>query len=412
MTTWRQGVLGLAVAVVTLPSVVLASPPEPPPGTGIEPGDWVGEAVLEGVSRTTADGLAIEFVARFDLDFGFQVDIAGSASGDWTSTGNGTMTIDGGSAGVLEQTYDGGGEVFTVGDEMSFGGMVTRVGTFVVEGQRVPIDVTEETQTLSIVVDGSSCQEAWGSIDQSYEGVSEEYGLVPEWTGPWFAVMDGSALDDRADLVPALNQIIADHERLLAGRTAPQIASTVVPALWDLVQRALPLLNELRNLGECARRLLDDDQLEHWENLLSNAVRNSILAAITAAELNGYELYLVVDAGFAANAFSPNIPQPELTEAALDAIAARAQEVIAEVIIAEGDEYSDGSPCTRSPGCFETDSWYPMYALVVAKRLGLDVVYPDGRTESAADILAQGVAAGRDIEAEVAENRAQQDGDG
>lgn len=393
----------VATAVLTLPVVVVhASPPEPMPGTGIAPGDWLGESVLEGVSRTTADGLAFEFTARFDLDFDFQVDVAGSASGQWTSTGEGLMTIDGGAAGVLEQTYTGGGEVFTVADEMAFGGMVTRVGAFVVEGQRVPIDVSEDTQTLSVEVAGSSCQEAWGSIDQSYEGVSEEYGLVPEWTGPWFAVMQGPTPDDRSDLIPALNQIIADHERLLVGLAPEDIAATAVPALWDMVQRALPVLNELRNLGDCARRFFDDEGLEYWENLLSNAVRNSVLAIVTAAELTGEELLLVVDAGLAANAFNANIPEPDLTAEAVDGIVARAQTVVAEMLVAEGDQYSDGRPCTRAPGCFENESWDPLYALVAAKRMGADIIYPDGRTESAADILAEGAALGQDVEAAIA----------
>jgi hypothetical protein len=398
-------VLVFAVAVPTA-AVASTSEPDRPPGSGLDVGSWIADGFLEGVSTQAEEGVDFEFTARFDYQFEFDVDTAGAASGGWTFTGNGTLlaTSPDGDV-VFEQAYTGGGELFTIGDEIAYGGTLTRTGVARSAGFETPINETETAETLAIDITGSSCEEAWGDLAPSYIANADDLWATADWVGPWFAVRQDTERDDRPDLVPGLNQIAADHTRLLAGLSATDVSTEIVPALWGLIHRALPILNEIRNLGECARRLFDDDQLEWWETIVSTFVRDSILAILTATDVDGFELLALVDAGLAANAFGPNLPTPVLTDDALAALRARTDEIIGEMVIEDGDPLPEGGTCDNARGCLGVTSWDQLGALVAAKKMGWDVELADGSRRSAESLIQQWAEQGGDVEGAVADNR-------
>lgn len=397
---------GLVVAIA-VPTAAVASTPEPdrPPGSGMEVGTWVADAFLEGVSTGVEEGVDFEFTARFDYVFEFDVDIAGAASGGWTVTGDGTLVASAPEGVVvLEQAYTGGGELFTVGDEVAYGGTVTRTGVVRSPGFETPINETDPAETIAIDITGSSCDEAWGDLARSYVAGAGEVWATADWVGPWFAVRQGTERDDRPDLVPDLNQIAADHSRLLGGLSANDITADVVPELWNLIHRALPILNEIRNLGECARRLFDDRQLEWWETILSTLVQNSILAIVTATDVDGFELLALIDAGLAANAFGPPAEE-RLIDDTLAALRARADEIIGEMIVEDGGPLPGDETCANPPGCLGVTSWDQLGALVAAKKMGWDVELADGSRRTAEALIEEWAEQGGDVEGAVAENR-------
>jgi hypothetical protein len=397
----RAAVPVLAFALL-LPAVADASTDEPESATRLEVGNWIANSVLEGTSQADTGGVRIDFAGRFDVDFEFDVDIDGVAVGSWTSTGEGTMVLDApeGTA-TLEQQYLGAGELFTIGDEVSFSGTIDRSGVMQVAGQSIPVASSDVDPGMTINIVGSSCEEAWGDLDLAYEEGARGIGFAPDWIGPWFAVEQGSDDDPRADLIPGLNQLAADHEAFLVGRNADEFDDTAVDVVWDFIQRALPLLNEIRNLGECARRVFDADQLEWWETVLSTIVRNSILVIATTIDLTGYELLALVDAGLAANAFGPNLPPPELTADTLDELHRQSDRIIDEMIVRDGEQLPEGIPCSNAGrGCLSA-SVAQLGALIAAKKMGWDVTLANGETRSAASIIDQFGDVGVDVEGEV-----------
>lgn len=315
--------------------------------------------------------------------------------------------------GTLQQQYIGSGEVFAVGGEVVFAGTYDRTGVVEIVGRSLPIAASDFDPGITVNITGSGCEEAWGDTDLSYEEGAREVGFSQtDWTGPWFAVEQGVEDDERPALVPGLNQIAADHEQLLV--RPDEFDATAVAAVWDLIDRALPILNEIRNLGECPRRYFDPDQLEWWETMLSAIVRNSILVIVDSIDVDGFELLALVDAGLAADAFGPNLPQPDLTADVLAVLQQRADDIIQEMIVPDGEELPEGVPCDNGGrGCLAPDAWDQLSALVVAKKMGWSVQLVHGETITASEIIDEFAARnGLDVEGGVSDAIADNDGEG
>ena len=298
--------------------------------------------------------------------------------------------------GTLQQQYIGSGEVFTVGGEVVFAGTYDRTGVIEIVGRSLPIAAFDFDPGRGATPTSPTRKVPGGRLHPD----RLDRSVVRRRTGR------------RGRRAPGLNQIAADHEQLLV--RPDEFDATAVAAAWDLIDRALPILNEIRNLGECARRYLDPDELEWWETMLSAIVRNPILVIVDSTDVDGYELLALVDAGLAANASGPNLPQPDLTAEVLDALRQRTADIIQEMTVLDGEELPEGVPCdSGGRGCMAPDSWDQMSALVAAEKMGWNVQLPNGETRTASEIIDQFfVQTGLHVEGGVSEAIAGNDGAG
>lgn len=382
------GLIGSTAAVHAIP--------EPTPGK-LPIGKWSAVGVAQGTANAVLPQGRLELIARFQFDFRLIVDNDLAVTGDWVSNGAANMYLDG-TDGVLEQSYLGDGIAFTIGDEVVFDGAYRWTSTFISQGFEMEVPAGEMIPDVTLIVEGATCEEAWGVVAVRWEDDYEGAGWTPSFAGNWTGVAQ-DVPDDRNDFLPGLNQLIADHNEQMSPFRAGQPSQVDVAATWDLIQRALPLINEIRNLGECAERFFDAEQLEHWTSVLATLVSNSIIGIVMFQQppINGYELLGLVDAGLAAGAFSPGQYESENAAVADRLLQERAQEIFDGALVPEGEPVEDGLPCPSARGCIFPDM--DEAATILAGRLmGWDFTLVDGSTMSAAEMGRYWTDAGYDFE--------------
>lgn len=373
----------MAAGLVGSTAVVHAIP-TPTPGK-LPIGRWSAVGVAQGAANADLPQGRLELIARFQFEFTLIVDNDLAVTGDWVSNGAANMYV-AGTDGVLEQSYLGDGIAFTIGDEVVFDGTYNWSSTFISQGIEMEVPAGELVPDVTLIVEGSTCEEAWGQVAVRWEDDFEGAGWAPAFAGNWTGVAQEVA-DDRNDFLPGLNQLIVDHNEQMVPFRNGQPSQVDVAAVWNLIQRALPLINEIRNLGECAERFFGPEQLEFWESVLSTLVSNSIvgIALYQQPPIDGYELLALVDAGLAAGAFGPHQFVSENGQLADSLLQARAQEIFDGALVPEGGPVEDGNTCPSARGCIYPDM--DEAATILAGRLmGWDFTLVDGSTMSAAEM--------------------------
>ncbi len=385
------GLIGTTAAVHAIP--------EPTPGK-LPIGKWSAVGVAQGEASAVLPQGRLELIARFQFDFRLIVDSDLAVTGDWVSNGAANLYLDG-TDGVLEQSYLGDGIAFTIGDEVVFDGTYDWTSTFISQGLAFEVPAGELIPKVTLIVEGSTCEEAWGQVAVRWEDEYEGVGWTPSFAGNWNGVAQ-DVPDSRSDFLPGLNQLIADHNEQMAPFRAGQPSQVDVASVWGLIQRSIPLINEIRNLGECAEKFFGPENLEHWTSVLSSVVSNSIIgiAMFQQPPITGQELLGLVDAGLAAGAFSSGQYATENAALAERLLQERAQEIFDEAWVPEGAPVEDGNTCQAQSGCIYAN--YEQAAAVLSGRLmGWDFALPDGSTISAAEIGQYWTDAGIDVDGTV-----------
>lgn len=394
MPSRRVGPLGLAVVaafgaatVGTTTTPTIAASPEPD-GPRLEVGSWIAEAVVQGTAGADLPEGRFDLTARFDYQFELLVGTDGAATGSWETDGTGTLVAQVGQTAVLDQVYDGSGVVFTMGDDIVFDGSVTRTGTVTANGFTQPIAAAEFVPDTHVTVLGSTCEEAWGDMVTFWNEQVEAQGWTPAFGGSWMAVAQDVEPDRRADLLPGAVQAVANWESGLASLNSGDPGAVDAGALWGLIDQTLPVLNEIRNLGECAQRFFGPDSIEHWEHALTFIVTNSIRAILMFQQPppSGYEVLALVDAGLAAGSFGELQFFPERGAEADELLRARAQEVFDGAVVPPGAPAdADGTPCGSPQGCIWPTSDQAA-AILAGELMGWEFELADGSSEPASDL--------------------------
>ena len=348
----RRRTLVVATAATLVATTAAAAPADPPPPR-LEVGSWIAEAATQGSAGADIPEGRFDLTARFDFRFEFVVAADGAVTGSWDSEGVGTLIAQVGQTATLDQVYNGAGTATSSGDDIVFDGSVTRTGTVTVNQFTQPIAAAEFVPETLVTVLGSTCEEAWGDIATSWNEQLEGGGWTPAFGGSWMAVAQDVEPDERAELLPGVVQVLADWEAGLASLNSGNPGSVDAASLWNLIDRTLPILNEIRNLGECAQRFFGPDGLERWEHGLTFIVTNSIRAIIMFQQPppSGYEVLALVDAGLAAGSFGQQQFFPESGIEANDLLRVRAQEIVDGALIQPGENGSEGTPCESPSGC-------------------------------------------------------------
>lgn len=308
----RPSRVSIVAAVAALVATTAAAAPANPPSPRLEVGSWIADAVIQGSAGADIPEGRFDLTARFDIRFELLVGADGGATGSWDSEGVGTLVAQVGQTATLDQVYNGAGTATSSEDGIVFDGSVTRTGTVTVNQFTQPIAAAEFVPETLVTVLGSTCEEAWGDIATSWNEQLEGGGWTPAFGGSWMAVAQDVEPDERAELLPGIVQAFADWEAGLASLNSGDPSSVDAAGLWDLIDRTLPILNEVRNLGDCAQRFFGPDSLERWQHGLTSIVTNSIRAIIMFQQPppTGYEVLELVDAGLAAGSFGQQRSSP------------------------------------------------------------------------------------------------------
>jgi hypothetical protein len=344
----------VVAALAALVATTAAAAPADPSGPRLEVGSWIAEAVIQGSAGADVPEGRFDLTARFDFRFELLVGTDGAATGSWDTDGVGTLIAQVGQTATLDQVYSGAGTVFTMGEDIVFDGSVTRTGTVTVNQFTQPVAAAEIVPEISVTVLGSTCEEAWGDIATFWNEQLETGGWTPAFGGSWMAVAQDVEPDERADLLPGAVQAVADWEAGLASLNSGDPGAVDTGGLWNLIDRTLPILNEIRNLGECAQRFFGPDGLEYWEHGLTFIVTNSIRAILMFQQPppSGYEVLALVDAGLAAGSFGQQQFFPESGTETNDLLRIRAQEIFDGAVRAPGEAAdTEGTPCESPSGC-------------------------------------------------------------
>lgn len=375
----------LAAVLMATGTVAAAAAPAP---VSLEVGQWEAHGRTQGTSSFSSPQGNLDLSAEFEFDFTLDVGVDGAATGEWLSVGDVVLAADAAEgSGTLNQGYRGDGIVSTIGEELAFEGRYDWSGTFTTNGFTVAVPAGEMVPDVTLIVDGTTCDEAWGTMALRWEEDFEGAGWEPSFVGTWI----GSAADvpdERLDdYLPGLSQLVVDHNEQVVAWSSGQPTQSQVVVAWDFIDRSLELLNELRNLGECAQRLFTPDRLEQWQSVLTTATDNPIRAIALFKEppVGGYEMLALVDAGLAAGLFGPgsmNTPSGAEAEALLRA---GAQQIFDDAVIPDGGLDSAGEPCASSSGCLGPG--LDEGAMILSGRLlGWSFDLSDGSTISAAEI--------------------------
>lgn len=268
--------------------------------TGLEIGPWWASASAYGTATATGEGVTVTWTGRIPAQFEFDILESGSAVGTWDHTGDGVQEvssadIDGTVIGTL--TYTGGGAVSGDNRMLVLNGSSRTVGSVVVsaQGQSLgfPVDNESTIPTLYVEITATTCDEAYGEWAYAVEAAFEDEGFTVSLDGYWvgfrgsdFVADDVEGLLDAAGMSGPDADPIESQSPLLGASAAllreynqfvDRFPNWSTGDVIDMMERAELLLNGLRNLSDCDKRLFGEENVETFLNGLTFLIQNLII---------------------------------------------------------------------------------------------------------------------------------------
>ncbi|MDX1449566.1 MAG: hypothetical protein R3246_10950, partial [Acidimicrobiia bacterium] len=262
----RRLVVMLAVAALVGALVPAARSQPAGDANQLTLGDWIGKANAWGTALVFAPGGTLQWDATFLSDFTFTVTTDGvegtfdlrtrglnfhpTMTMTFTSqagTGVAEFNVDPGATGVIDGTRDL--LVFSIDG-------VTTSGTFTATGVEVDIDGNPSNVVVENTIEYLSCDLANGTWVVEVSQMIQDAGWNGGWSGAWWAAPRPPELqeNDLDVLIDGMGELFDDYGAFEAslgfGDDFNPPAGTWIE-LYDLVERATQLHNELHNLSEC-----------------------------------------------------------------------------------------------------------------------------------------------------------------
>ena len=246
LTCWIAAVMGVTVAVPSVPAgAATTPPPEPPPAPppaspAFLPGVWKGVAVGSGsISGQGADAF---FSEPFRMPFEFEVGPEGDVlNGLWSWTAEVSFAAEG-----VEGTFtmSASGTVGGSGNRVVYSGIIHETGTIRVEGNTYPIeqDVPAEGAFSPTSV---SCAVATGDVATEGRSMQAGAGMSTTVTGPFTAQRVASP-DAPAEFQDAFVELVARAQALIA-EGLPAVAEVIA-----LAEDAEDFYQNVFATGSCA----------------------------------------------------------------------------------------------------------------------------------------------------------------
>lgn len=253
-------------------------------------GEWLGQAVAGGSTKTERAGSRIAGTGWFTVDMELLVPQSGELEGSWTmdeatSRTSWDFTIRAPEGPLIElgafMTHSAEGSINGTRSDFSLG--VAHINSEIT----TPFDsltTTDPLGPLQLSVSGIYCNDAFGEwiLSWNSELLGESY--TPTFEGDWYAVrQDLDFSEDRIreifDNTVEFNDAVTDlYQSASFLEGVPIIPED---ALWEFMETGIELQNELRNLSPCDRSLLGDGEVENFIYRLT--ARISALAATLLA---------------------------------------------------------------------------------------------------------------------------------
>lgn len=309
----------------------------------LEIGPWRALGYANGTATASAEGIDIVWTGEIPAEFTFDVFDGGIAEGTWTHTGSAVMEISGNVQGQRltatgDLTFAGGGAVSGTNEVLQLRGSTATTGSVNVEvagvGSRsMSISNSNPVPPLTVEVAASTCDEAYGQWVYTVEQEFAEQGFSPSFDGYWLGFRQTDDIENNiGDLLDSINDPSAEGEsqsplmvaaaQLLGEYNAFVDAQPwTLPAVLGLGERTEQILNILRNLTDCEKRLYGEDNVETFVNGLTFIIQNlAIGSASGGLDLSSSDLQHLVHLATRNAALGPGAPNPAAAVAAEDAL--------------------------------------------------------------------------------------------
>ena len=284
--------VGLAM-VISCWSVAVIAAVEPEGFDEFSAGEWFANARAGGSTLARGDGGRITGDGDFNVTLEFLVPLSGPTTGSWILSGSSVFTVEAeGVTGTINWT-DHSAEGSVTGDRqrLSMGSTSIRsTGHFDLAGSgSYPISASDPFGPIELQVEGRLCDDAWGVWIMSWNSILEGEGYTPTFDGEWYAVRQSDEFstgrfDEIAAEVFRVNDALS--EALESSSTVDGVPIIPYDVAWGLVDEAVALINELRNLSLCDRALLGD-RVDKYIYVLTSNVSKVIRAYLANLELAG-----------------------------------------------------------------------------------------------------------------------------
>ncbi len=316
--------LAAALVISVMPTAGLAQTDDDDEGLltlhpELSAGPWLGSGAAGGTTTADAGGMHMEFTADYDATFFFDVTTDGVTTGEWDIQGPVQLDANG-NGGSFHMVGDLAGTGPVTGDavKLAVDGSTTTNGTATVSagGQTFTQEISNSSgnPTIDIEVTTTFCNEAYGDWIVSVNQKLEDFSWDPTFSGSWVAtrqVDEFAQLDfvEQTEIVDGLNELFIDFflgTGPASDATGRRFVGTMTTTDWseisDQLVRAEELINRLRNLSECDRELLGDEQIEFWLQILTEGINALIEQALANGFLDGTEIRFLVTIGLRTGA--------------------------------------------------------------------------------------------------------------
>jgi len=313
-----------ALLVSLMPSTGLAQTDDDDEGLltlhpELSAGPWLGSGSAGGTTTADVGDMHMVFTADYDAAFFFDVTVEGVTTGEWDIQGpvqlNATSSE---SSFLMVGDLAGTGPIAGDAVTLSVDGTTTTNGTVTISagGQTFTREVSNASgnPTIDIDVTTTFCNEAYGDWIVSVNQKLEDFSWDPTFRGSWVAtrqIDEFAQLDfiEKTEILDGLNELFIDFflgSGPASDATGRRFVGTMTTTDWseisDQLVRAEELINRLRNLSECDRELLGDEQVEFWLQILTEGINALIEQALANGFLDGTEIRFLVTIGLRTGA--------------------------------------------------------------------------------------------------------------
>jgi hypothetical protein len=239
-------VMGVAVAVPSVPAGAATTPPPEPPlapppaSPAFLPGIWKGVAL--GTGAISGQDVDAFFSKPFRMKFEFEVAPDGTVvNGLWSWTGEVSMAAEG-----VEATFamTASGTVGGTGNRVEYTGIIHEKGSVTAEGQVIPIEQDVDAAG-AFSATSVSCAVATGDVATEGRALQGAAGMATTVTGPFTARRTASP-DAPVEFEEAFAALVTEAQALIAAGL-PAAADVVA-----LAEKAEDFYQNVFATGSCA----------------------------------------------------------------------------------------------------------------------------------------------------------------
>lgn len=337
-------------------------------------GEWNGQAAAGGLTSTSSQSSKIIGFGTFTTNLHISVPPGpGEVGGSWTLDGSSSWQFDIPEAGMqigASMNHSAAGAVTGSPSDFSLG--VAQIKSDI----RTPgltLTSSDPIGPIDLEVVGDLCDEAWGEWILSWDSELSGAGYTPTFEGEWYAVRvrpDDGVTEEYTDaLLQATEDLNNEIQSVFLSATAdPETQTFLVPydAIWDLIERAVSLHNQIRNLEKCERVDLSPDEYETWIYGITNKIvglATTLLEnhLVSDKPLSGADLITLTGFLQSAGAIGPGaLVDTDVVERALEEVIA---DVLADQDVSDSEKakavVAAGLAGVDLPDDFDPSSLYP-----------------------------------------------------